>query len=59
MLTLTIERPIAIPIKPTLDCLQNLTLGEYRTYKVPDILALMSNYLEWQTGRITLYLFGH
>ncbi|KAJ4294124.1 hypothetical protein N0V90_007814 [Kalmusia sp. IMI 367209] len=41
--------PVSIPIKPTLDCIKNITVGFDRTYDVSAMLENMSLYLDFET----------
>ena len=42
--------PVAIPIKATLDCIKNITVGFQRTYDVNLMLQNMDLYLDFETS---------
>ncbi|KAF1969056.1 hypothetical protein BU23DRAFT_248765 [Bimuria novae-zelandiae CBS 107.79] len=41
--------PVAIPIKATIDCIKNITVGSLRTYDVSLMLQNMDMYLDFET----------
>ncbi|KAF2441986.1 hypothetical protein P171DRAFT_474505 [Karstenula rhodostoma CBS 690.94] len=41
--------PVSIPIKPTLDCLKNITVGQGRTYNIDLMLRNLDLYLDFET----------
>lgn len=43
--------PVAIPIKATLDCIKNITVGWNRVYDVSLMLENMDLYLDFETSK--------
>lgn len=43
--------PVSIPIKPTLDCLKNITVGQGRTYDIQLMLQSLDLYLNFETSK--------
>lgn len=43
--------PVAIPIKATLDCIKNITVGWNRAYDVSLMLENMDLYLDFETSQ--------